>query len=100
MLQCHLFDKRLESFKISINLCFKSSYEKAAKYNGQLSKPSTLKPERKKVFEIYRRGGYSVLDSWYNRKMIPVRIGRKVRSSVPAPVKRMIKAAVRRGKVE
>lgn len=79
---------------------FKSSYEKAAKYNGQLSKPSTLKPERKKVFEIYRRDGYSALDSWYNRKMIPVRIGQKVRSSIPAPVKGMIKAVLRRGKVE
>ena len=79
---------------------FKSSYEKAAKYNGQLSKPSTLKPERNKVFEIYRRDGYSALDSWYNRKMIPVRIGRKVRSSIPAPVKGMIKAVLRRGKVE
>ena len=80
--------------------CFESSYEMAAKYNSQLTKPSTLKPEREEIFEIYRKGGYSALDSWYNRKMIPVRIERTVRNSIPKPVKRIIKSVLRRGKVE
>lgn len=75
---------------------FESSYENVAKYNGQLSRPSNLKPEREKVFKIYRDDGYAGIESWYIRKMLPVRIKRMIRKSIPAPVKKIIKNIVQK----
>lgn len=76
-------------------LYYRSTYEKAAKYNAQLKKASVLKDERKKVLELYSRG-YDKLEKWYIHRMIPVKIKRKVIGMIPRPVKRVVKTILRK----
>lgn len=73
----------------------KSSFEKASKYNGQLTHPSVLKPERKIVLEKYAQG-YEVLEKWYHRKRLPVKIKRAIRAAVPRWMKNGLKNMMRR----
>lgn len=67
-----------------------STFENAAKYNGQLSHPSPLKPERAVVLQKYAQG-YEKLDRWYRRKLIPIKVKRRIRAIVPKKMKNAIK---------
>lgn len=69
---------------------WKSSYENASKYNRQLTAPSQLKEERDLVLEL-ARNDYKSLDRWYKKRLFPIKIQRKIRSSIPKPLKRIIK---------
>ena len=70
--------------------CWESSYENASKYNRQLTAPSQLKEERDLVLEL-ARNGYKPLDRWYKKRLIPIKIRRKVRASIPRFIKTTIK---------
>lgn len=76
-------------------LYFDSTYEKAAKYNAQLNRPSELKPERKKVFIIYAKG-YANLEKWYQHRLLFVKLKRVVIRMIPKFVKRIIKSILHR----
>lgn len=73
---------------------WKSSYENASKYNRQLTAPSQLKKERDLVLEL-SRNNYKSLDFWYKKRLIPIKIRRKIRSSIPKPLKNFIKKCIR-----
>ena len=72
---------------------WKSSYENASKYNRQLTAPSHLKEERNIVLEL-ARNNYKSLDIWYRKRLIPIKIRRKIRASVPNPIKNFIKKSL------
>lgn len=67
-----------------------SSYEYASKYNRQLTSPSLLKKERETALRLARRN-YRSLDTWYKKKLIPIKINRKIRSLIPRPIKDFLK---------
>lgn len=70
-----------------------SSFENAAKYNGQLTHPSVLKPERTIVLQKYAKG-YETLERWYRKKMIPIKIERTIRAAIPRDVKDFVKSVL------
>lgn len=72
-----------------------SSFENAARYNGQLKHPSVLKPEREIALRKYAKG-YDVLDRWYRRKLFPIKVKRTIRAAVPRTVKDWMKSIVKR----
>lgn len=74
-----------------------STYEQAARYNAQLTRPSALKPERSVVMNMYREGGYAPVEKWYRGRLRKIRFVRAVRAAVPKPVKRMLRSLLRRG---
>lgn len=72
-----------------------STFENAARYNGQLKHASVLKPEREVVLKKYSMG-YAAVDKWYRRKMIPIRIQRRIRAAIPRRAKDAIKKILKR----
>lgn len=46
-----------------------SSYEKIARHNGQLVRPTEKSNKRDKIFEIWRNGGYGAVDNWYYKSL-------------------------------
>lgn len=69
---------------------YESTYEKAAKYNGQLRKPAERKAEREIVFRLYAES-YDQLAKWYYRRLRPIKLKRAVRRMIPKPLKKAIK---------
>lgn len=72
-----------------------SSYENASRYNRQLSAPSQLKAEREIVLDLAQKD-YKLLELWYQRKCIPIKINRFIRQSIPRPVKDIIKRFIKK----
>lgn len=46
-----------------------SSLEKAARRNGQLNRPSEMKPERNTILNLFRDKEYSAVDTWYYKQL-------------------------------
>lgn len=67
-----------------------STYENAAKYNRQLTAPSSLKPERETVLTMARES-YETVDAWYQRRLRKIKMKRAVRRAVPRPVKKLLR---------
>ncbi len=67
-----------------------STYENAAKYNRQLTVPSSLKPERETVLAMARES-YETVDAWYQRRLRKIKMKRAVRRAVPRPVKKLLR---------
>ncbi len=67
-----------------------STYENAAKYNRQLTAPSSLKPEREIVLAMARES-YETVDAWYQRRLRKIKMKRAVRRAVPRPVKKLLR---------
>lgn len=72
-----------------------SSYKNASKYNRQLTAPSVLKEERTIVLKLAQKN-YKNLEHWYQKRLIPIKINRFVRSMIPRSVKNMIKTMIRK----
>lgn len=70
--------------------CWKSSYENASKYNCQLTAASLLKEERNVVLKLVQNN-YKSLDTWYRKRLIPIKIKRFLRSRIPKPLKEQLK---------
>ena len=75
-----------------------SSYEQAAKYNAQLTRPSVLKEERAQVLALYRDGGYAQVEKWYQKRLRKIRFVRGLRAAVPRWAKDGIKSLLKREK--
>lgn len=74
---------------------WESAYENAAKYNRQLTAPSSRKPERETALSLAREG-YENVERWYRRRLRPIKLKRAVRSAIPRPVKDLMKKLLRR----
>ncbi len=73
----------------------KSTFEEAARYNGQLTHASVRKPEREIVLQKYALG-YAKADQWYRRKRIPIKVKRTIRGLIPRKVKEILKKMLKR----
>ena len=76
-------------------LLMESTYEQASKYNAQLRQASGMKEERKVVLELYKQG-YELVEKWYQKRLMVVKIRRKIISLVPKSLKRAIKRVLGR----
>lgn len=74
-------------------LLMESNYEQASKYNAQLRQASGMKEERKVVLELYEQG-YEQVEKWYQKRLAKIRFIRKIRASIPRPVKDGIKKLI------
>ena len=75
---------------------YSSEYDRVAKYNRQLSQPST-KPDDYDEFRKICNNDYRIVEQWYQRKMRPVRIRRTVSKMVPSGIKKIVRK-LRKGK--
>lgn len=75
-----------------------SSYEQAAKYNAQLTRPSVLKEERAQVLALYREGGYAQVENWYQKRLKKIRFVRGLRAAVPRWAKDLLRPMLKREK--
>lgn len=86
-------EKLIEDFGSEIST-WSSSYENAARYNGQLQHSSVLRKERKLIFQLYQKG-YASIDKWYWKRTRPIIVKRKIRSMIPKFVKNSIKNMIK-----
>lgn len=70
-----------------------SSFNNVSKYNGQLTRPSELKPEREYVLSKYLKG-YDEVERWYKRRLIPIKMKRKIRAAIPKVIKRAFRKII------
>lgn len=75
-------------------LKWESTYAKASKYNAQLIRSSMLKPERKKVFELYEQG-YDKIEKWYQKRLAKIKLERKIRKMIPKSLKRVVRKIIK-----
>ncbi len=75
----------IDRYGKELNL-WKSTYEKASRYNGQLKHPSVLKPERERVKALYMVG-YDQVEAWYRTQLRIVRLRRRLIGLIPKPIK-------------
>lgn len=54
----------LEKYKNQFYL-LESDFEKAARENNQLKKPSTFSKDRSQIIELYKNEGYKAVDKWF-----------------------------------
>ncbi len=69
---------------------FPSSYDKAARYNRQLTAPSEPKAERDTVLALARKD-YLAVERWYRRRLRPIKVKRALRRMVPRWAKKLVK---------
>ena len=70
---------------------YKSTFDKIALENKQLSQPSVPKGDRAEIMNIYRTGGYAALDRYFrNQSGISIYIS-KLKSKIPLPIKKILK---------
>lgn len=69
---------------------WKSSYENAAKYNGQLKESSKCPKEREIVFKKYKKG-YQYVEKWYRKKQIPINVKENIRKRIPSFIKKFVR---------
>lgn len=69
---------------------WKSSYENAVKYNGQLKESSKCPKEREIVLKKYKKG-YQYVENWYRKKQIPIKIKENLRKRIPSFIKRFVR---------
>ena len=72
---------------------WKSTYENASKYNGQLKSPSILPEERTIVLGEYKKG-YGYVEKWYQKRQIPINIKIFIRRMIPSFMKQAIKYGI------
>lgn len=46
-----------------------SSFDKVAKHNDQLRKPSTFSEKREEILNTFASNGYSAVDEYFNKKL-------------------------------
>lgn len=69
---------------------WESSYEKASRYNGQFTRPSTEPEKRKQVLDCITND-FVKLEQQYKKKLRKKKIKRTIRRTIPKPVKQAIK---------
>ena len=72
-----------------------STFEKAARKNGQLVHPTPCSERREKVLEMYADLGYKAIDKWFIKKlgikMIPIYIIDRIPVSLKKGIRRILK---------
>ncbi len=86
-------DKGIDFIKKNRNLfdLYKSSFEKAAKGNTQLNRPSRYDTKRETILELYADKGWKAVDERFNKNIGIRKYAGVLKSMIPARVKRTIK---------
>ncbi|MGN0255650.1 MAG: Coenzyme F420 hydrogenase/dehydrogenase, beta subunit C-terminal domain [Chordicoccus sp.] len=75
-----------------------SSYEKAAKYNGQLLHPSVPPADRGKLWQVIRKDGYGGAERMHRRIYLRIKAVQFVRGCVPPFIRHRIRRMIHKGK--
>ncbi len=75
-----------------------SSYEKAAKYNGQLLHPSVPPADRERLQQIIRKEGYGGAERVHRRIYLRIRAAQLARGCVPPFIRHRIRRMLHRGR--
>lgn len=75
--------------------CWKSDFEKAARGNGQMIRPSLLTDYREQILECYQSGGYSAVEEWFQAHY-GVSMLTKIKNRIPFSFKRFVKTIILR----
>lgn len=70
---------------------FDSTFEKAAKTNTQLNIPTKFSSQRDDIIEMYKNGGYSVVEKKFQKSVRLKKIKLRIKSMVPYKIKRKLK---------
>lgn len=83
-------DLLVEKFGTNLSL-IKSKFEKVAKHNNQLKRPSSYKKAREITLNIYSQKGYEELDKWYFKNNKSKILLKKIWWKLPNKLKNKIK---------
>ena len=73
-----------------------SSFEKAARKNGQLCHPTETSDRRQMILDMYVKGGYREVDTWFKRKNLAKIPFVFVLDRIPVSVKKKIRRILNR----
>lgn len=88
-------EKYMRYFKNFYNL-YPSTFEKAAKKNGQLNTPNHISPLRTEIFNLYKIGGYEAIEKSFKKNLGIKIYYYKLKSMMPKGAKRTIKKFMRK----
>ncbi len=86
-------DKGIDFIKKNRKLfdLYKSSFEKAARGNAQLNRPSRYDARRKDILELYADRGWKAVDERFNKNIGVRKYSGVLKSMIPVRIKRTIK---------
>ena len=90
-------DNAIEGCKDSFVL-MDSEFEKVARHNDQLSKPSKYSPQREIILDLYKNCGYEAVKKYYKKKCKKDIIKYRISGILPKGFKRNIKKVIGRVK--
>lgn len=73
-----------------------STYEKAARENGQLRHPTEISDKRQMILDMYVSGGYQEVDAWFKRKNLMKMPYVYVLDRIPVTLKKKIRRMLKR----
>lgn len=71
-----------------------SEFEKVARHNDQLSKPSKYSPQREIILEMYKNSGYKAVRKYYKKKFKKDIFKYRLSGMMPKGFKRKIKKLI------
>lgn len=74
-----------------------SDYDKAAKVNDQLRRPSKLTKDRDAILNLYKDGGYEAVEKWFIKKERKNIFINKIKRKIPKKIKNNLKKVIKRG---
>lgn len=74
----------------------KSSYDKIARKNGQLSHPSVQSSRRKIIMELYEKTGYDGVEKWFHKKYRKQIVVHSVYNAIPRKVRVALKNIIKK----
>lgn len=69
-------------------------FEDAARSNANLTRPSSLPPEREEFADVYASGGFPAVASLAGHRYKKEILKNRIKRAVPTPIKRFIKGAI------
>lgn len=85
----------LNEYKYGLKL-WKSSFEKASKWNDQLRKPSNYSKKREKIMNLYRIKGYVAVEEWFYKERVRNKLLTEIKNLVPKSCKSKIKKIIKK----
>ena len=91
--EIYITDKGIDFIKKNRKLfdLYKSSFEKAARGNAQLNRPSRYDARRKDILELYADRGWKAVDERFNKNIGVRKYSGVLKSMIPVRIKRTIK---------
>lgn len=72
-------------------ILYETEYDEIVRRNGNLNHASVITSNRKKIFDIYSREGYSGIVDYYNRTTRMLRLKYTIKGMIPKRIKKLLK---------